>query len=359
MGIHINLAVVLHDWFRRHAVAGPVLTLGVQDLAFRAGELDRALDRRAKFSPASPENMTARELFDDYGLGPVTALDVGAHEGAEIIFDLNEPEPPPGTRQQFGLIVNGGTLEHVFHVPNALANLNCMIKPGGVILHVLPCNNWVDHGFYQFSPTLMFDYYGALQFDVLESVMMIFDPRRNNGHLWEIRAAPAGLYGAGGCGSLDDRAYLHTIMVRRGTAECARAAPIQSIYAGKPARLRAAPRWFPPFDLNHGKRTDHANVRMVPLSDFRHDEGLSWIAPVPALNAYADGPDFPARSPLVVLENDLPLGPAHASHAAIRANGGGSYSHWRDCVFLSTTDDSNPNHNGRRYVAILPPPSSL
>jgi hypothetical protein len=359
MSIHINLAVVLHDWLRRHVVTGPVLTLGVQDVTFRGDELDRALDRSPKYSSARPKPMTARELFDDFGLAPVTALDISNYEGAEVNFDLNELDPPPETRQRFGLIMNGATLEHVFHVPNALANLNCMLKPGGAILHILPCNNLVDHGYYQFSPTLMFDYYTALQFDVLESAMMIFNRRRNGGHLWEIRAVPSGVLGSGDNGGLDDRTYLHVVLVRRGAAHCERAVPIQSLYAGRNSRARGGPRWFSPFDLNYGTRIDHPNRQIEPLSDFRHDQGFSWVARVPGLKAYADGPDAPVRSPLVVLEDDRALGPAHTSHAAIRVHGGGSYSHWHERVFLSASDNSNPNSNGRRYLAIMPSPSSF
>ena len=359
MGIHINLAVVLHDWFRRHAVVGPVLTLGVQDVSFQAHELDRALDRCERLPSAATKLMTARELFEDFGLAPVVALDISDHEGAEIIFDLNEPDPPPETRQRFGLIVNGGTLEHVFHVPNALANLNCMLRPGGAILHILPCNNWVDHGFYQFSPTLMFDYYRALQFDMLELAMMIFNPRRNDGHLWEIRAVPSGILGSGASSGLDDRTYLHVVLVRRGAVDCERAVPIQSLYARRSLCPRVGPRWFSPFDLNYGTRIDHPNRHIASLRDFSHDQGFSWVAHMPDLKAYADGPDAPIRSPLVVLEDERALGPAHASHSAIRAHGGGSYSHWHDRVFLSTSDDSDPNSNGRRYLAIIPPPSSF
>jgi hypothetical protein len=356
MGIHINLALILHDWLRRYDVVGPVLTLGVQEVSFWRDELDRVLGREQRSRPSRP--MAAHELFDDYGLGPVSALDLNDSEGAEIIFDLNEPDPPLETRQRFGLIVNGGTLEHVFHVPNALANLNCMLKPAGTILHILPCNNWVDHGFYQFSPILMFDYYTALQFDILESALIIFNPRRNDGHLWEIKAAPAGMFGSAGS-DLDDRRYLHVVLVRRGTAECERSVSIQSLYTGRPSRARSGPRWFSSFALNYGTRIDHPNREIIPLRNFKREQGLSWVASVPDLRAYSDDPDFPTRSPLVVLEDNRALGPAHASHAAIRMYGGGSYSHWLDRVFLSTTDDTDPNLNGRRYLAIVPPPSSF
>jgi hypothetical protein len=358
MRIHINLTILLHDWLHRHAVAGPVLTLGLLDGSFNGDELDRAFGRQPISRSFPQKPVTACELFEYLGLGAAVALDLTDHRGAEIIFDLNEPDPPLETRQQFGLIVNGGTLEHVFHVPNALANLNCMLKPGGAILHVLPCNNWVDHGFYQFSPGLMFSYYAELQFNLLESAMIIFNPRRNDGHLWEIRAAPEGLFGTSG-GGLDDRTYLHLVLVRRGSAECERAVPIRSLHAAKRSQSRAGPRWFSPFDLSYGTRIDHPNRQIVPLNDFTHDQGLSWVASAPDLKNYADGPAFPIRSPLVLLEDNRPLGPAHASHAAIRSNGGGAYSHWQERVFLSTSDDSDPNGNGRRYVAIIPPPSSF
>src|SRR5260221_12731426 len=105
MRIHINLAVLLHDWLRRHAVSGPVLTMGLQGSSFNGDELDHVLDRgsTSRFSPSKP--IDARELFEGFGLGQTVALDVNDHAAAEIIFDLNEPDPPPETRQRFGLIV--------------------------------------------------------------------------------------------------------------------------------------------------------------------------------------------------------------------------------------------------------------
>ena len=212
--------------------------------------------------------------------------------------------------------MNGGTLEHVFHVPNALANLNAMLKPSGAILHVLPCNNWVDHGFYQFSPTLMFDYYAALQFEVLESAIMIFNPRVRSGHYWEIRPAPYGVFGTGLAGALDDKTYLHVVVVRRGSASFERVVPIKSLYARRPVRPKGGPRWFSPYDLSDGTRIDHPNRQIVPLRDIQKSEGLGWSIHVPALKNYSDNTDHPIRSPIVVLEDACALGPPHASHAA-------------------------------------------
>lgn len=59
-------------------------------------------------------------------------------------------------------------------------------------------------------------------------------------------------------------------------------------------------------------------------------------------------------SPLVLLEDGQPLGPAHAGHDDIRTLGAGRYSHWGDKLYFSSSDGSDPNHNGRVYSLELP-----
>jgi predicted O-methyltransferase YrrM len=55
-------------------------------------------------------------------------------------------------------------------------------------------------------------------------------------------------------------------------------------------------------------------------------------------------------SPLELLENERPLGPAHCLHAEIREKGGGRYSHWAGNLWFSASDNSDPRANGRRYA---------
>jgi SAM-dependent methyltransferase len=82
---------------------------------------------------------------------------------------------------------------------------------------------------------------------------------------------------------------------------------------------------------------------------FRHRGGYSWIADLPS--HWADGDDMrnPQRSRLMLFEDDLPVGFSHQTHADIQAHGGGRYSHWKDTLIFSATDNSDPNTNGRRY----------
>jgi tetratricopeptide (TPR) repeat protein len=60
------------------------------------------------------------------------------------------------------------------------------------------------------------------------------------------------------------------------------------------------------------------------------------------------------RSPVVLLEDGRPLGPAHTPGNIVRLEGGGRYTHWKDVLIFSTPDNSDPNTNGRAYTLAIP-----
>lgn len=90
-------------------------------------------------------------------------MDRSGYEGATILYDLNLPLAPDaiGRIGGFDLVVDGGTLEHVFNVPVVLKALMSLVKPGGRLLIATPANNLCGHGFYQFSPELMYRVFSA------------------------------------------------------------------------------------------------------------------------------------------------------------------------------------------------------
>ena len=67
----------------------------------------------------------------------------------------------------------------------------------------------------------------------------------------------------------------------------------------------------------------------------------------------ADSNDWPALSSLEVREDGHLLSPAHALHADIVKIGAGRYSHWNGYLIFSTSDNSDPNTNGRTYRAFI------
>jgi hypothetical protein len=82
---------------------------------------------------------------------------------------------------------------------------------------------------------------------------------------------------------------------------------------------------------------------------FAADAGCAWRIAAPELARFADTDEYPYRSMLSLLENGMPLRQAHAAQADVRRMGEGRFSHWDDAIVFSTSDNTDPNENGRRY----------
>jgi hypothetical protein len=72
----------------------------------------------------------------------------------------------------------------------------------------------------------------------------------------------------------------------------------------------------------------------------------------------ADSTDNNERSTIEIYENDRRVGPAHSSHRDVVRIGRGRFSHWRrgeGAIFVfSSSDNSDPQTNGRAYWAVKP-----
>jgi SAM-dependent methyltransferase len=154
MGFEINAAALLLKLRGDGVQFGRVLTLGHQHL-----HLDPATHRRVQArlgqSLADEVPVYADGLLTAMGATEVEAMDASTYEGATRVHDLNQPVPA-AWHEQFDLVFDGGTLEHVFNFAAALKNCMQMVKPQGRFVSVTMPNNWCGHGFYQFSPELFF-----------------------------------------------------------------------------------------------------------------------------------------------------------------------------------------------------------
>jgi len=95
----------------------------------------------------------AEGLFELLGARAVHAIDYSDFEGATHVADLNRPIPPE-LHGRYTAVVDGGTLEHVFHFPAAIESCMRLLAVGGHFIGLTVANNFVGHGFYQFSPEL-------------------------------------------------------------------------------------------------------------------------------------------------------------------------------------------------------------
>ena len=81
----------------------------------------------------------------------------------------------------------------------------------------------------------------------------------------------------------------------------------------------------------------------------------TYSAPAPSLAAVADAPGAITRSKFVVCEDNFLLDPSHSDLNEIATKGGGRFSHWMGSFQFSTSDNSNPNINGKTYSAVRVP----
>jgi SAM-dependent methyltransferase len=184
MGMVISTLAMLLNEHKRRPFSGRVLQIGRQDIYFSYEDMEgcaRALGvtlrRPAQIVHRPNEWMPNVKTIDDVtmfkalGFDEVQSIDASDYENPNYVHDFNLPIPE-SLHGQFDVVVDGGSLEHVFNVPMALANICSLLKVGGRAVHHAPTHNFVDHGFYQLSPTLFTDYYEANHFTDLEGYLL-------------------------------------------------------------------------------------------------------------------------------------------------------------------------------------------
>ena len=227
MAITSGAIKVLITEAKRKPFSGSLLTLGRQsvfvsqsafhkiaeDLAFPLSSIPQS-DKR----PLNDSGIGDDVLFRSLGFDQVVTTDNDDFESADVIFDLNSSGPPPELLNRFDVILDCGTLEHIFDLPNALNNICRMLKTGGRVIHISPSSNHIDHGFYMFSPTLFFDFYSANHFEIntiqVIRYTQIHDlcPRLSPWLAMDCKPGSLGYFAIGG---LDDGAYsVHVVTTK-------------------------------------------------------------------------------------------------------------------------------------------------
>lgn len=97
----------------------------------------------------------AEPFLEKLGANEIVSFDASDYENASVSHDFNQPIPAE-FHNRFSVVLDGGTLEHVFNFPTAIKNCMQMLKVGGHFLSIAPTNNYTGHGFYQFSPELFY-----------------------------------------------------------------------------------------------------------------------------------------------------------------------------------------------------------
>jgi hypothetical protein len=114
-------------------------------------------------------------LRDNFDIKKLSVLDYSGYENSDIIHDMNRSIPKIH-EQKYDVVIDGGTLEHIFNFPTAISNCMNMVKRGGSIFVFSMANNHCGHGFYQFAPELFFRIFEPANGFQIKSVVLVEHP---------------------------------------------------------------------------------------------------------------------------------------------------------------------------------------
>jgi len=113
----------------------------------------------------------AETFLTRLGARHVDSFDASGYEQATVVHDFNNPIGD-GYKETYSVVLDGGTLEHVFDYPTAIKSCMQMVAVGGHFLSLSPANNQFGHGFYQFSPELFYRIFSPENGFILESILL-------------------------------------------------------------------------------------------------------------------------------------------------------------------------------------------
>jgi SAM-dependent methyltransferase len=169
MGINRNsLKLLVHA--KKYVNYNETVTLGKQTLFVKEQEFEKIFQN--SFGGEFQANYS-EDVFLNLGAKTVDSLDVSNYEGAKIIHDMNKPISED-LHNKYSVVFDGGSLEHIFNVPTALQNCMNLLKVGGHFIGITPTNNFLGHGFYQFSPEFFYSVFREkFGFNVVQMLFFI------------------------------------------------------------------------------------------------------------------------------------------------------------------------------------------
>ena len=220
--------------------SGSIATLGRQHVYISGAEF-QALASLAGVSPVPVEAQLHREprlracgylsddsLYQMLGFSRSVRIDQSAYEAAEEHLNLNAEETPAALCDAFDVVLDSGTIEHVFNIGQAMSHCLKMTRPGGRIIHLTPTSNAVNHGFYSVSPTLYADFYTAAGCTV-EKLWLCQMPRHFERGTWRVYDCRQSDRNWLPLGRLDGSIWFTFTVIRKGIA-AEPAVPTQAYY---------------------------------------------------------------------------------------------------------------------------------
>ena len=105
-------------------------------------------------------------ILQGLGVAKIDSMDISKHDGADIVHDLNLPIPVK-YREKYDFVLDAGTMEHVFNFTQVLKNVFYALKIGGIFFFDTPYWYQPYHGYFNYSPELLMDYFKVNHWNVI------------------------------------------------------------------------------------------------------------------------------------------------------------------------------------------------
>ena len=285
MGIGKSAAHLLMKNLVHYPLSGSrrILTLGRQDIAITMKDLRQLAQHvglnlvpidTVELSPrpvhAAAEWISDVTLFRALGFSDVVSLDASGFEGASFTFDLNSVSLPADLRGSFEWVLDPGTMEHVFSVPNVLRNIWSALECGGRAVHISPSSNWIDHGFYMYSPTLFYDFYVQNNWQI--QTIQVVRHSQFPGSRWFVVDYSPGCLMPRSSGGLDGHTYQTFCVAQKTEDATGDRVPQQGRYFEEwfdPGNSDKGTRWAKQLVMKNGVATRSA-IRLLEVKRWWH-----------------------------------------------------------------------------------------
>jgi len=114
------------------------------------------------------EKFTTKDFLLALGYSDYNSIDINGAENS-FQFDLNEDLFEfYKFKEVYDLVINNGTGEHIFNQYALFKNIHNLTNTNGIMLHILPFIDWINHGFYNYNPIFFADLAASNQYVILD-----------------------------------------------------------------------------------------------------------------------------------------------------------------------------------------------
>lgn len=116
------------------------------------------------------KKMAAKKAYESYGVQH-TSMDLNGRDGA-LPIDLGQPVAHYFVNQ-FDVVTNYGTIEHVNNQFQAFKNMHDMCKRGGAMIHTFPLvKNWPGHCRYYYSENFVEELANVCNYRIVKHIIL-------------------------------------------------------------------------------------------------------------------------------------------------------------------------------------------